>query len=136
MSKSLLTSEYIGTKNRVVHCKGAIKTYEQSLTKVQSGKRRSLTRQLILQIERLARGERMSSQNFAAEAALPNASGGKKFYALKKIPIRGYCWQSSNRPSTYYISHYISKDFQKLRDKDTQIVHNNWTRVEVHGDEC
>lgn len=84
MSKSLLTSEYVGKKNRVVHCKGAIKTYEQSLTKVQSGKRKSLTRQLILQIERLARGERMSSQNFAAEAALPNASGGKNFMRLKK----------------------------------------------------
>ncbi len=78
----------------------------------------------------------MSSDTFAPEGNLPARSAHKKFYALKRLPIRGYCWQSTNIKNTYFISHYISKDFQKLKDKDIIKVHNNWNRVEVNGHEC
>ena len=132
----VLKKEYTGSTNKVVHCEGALESFHEAAKSVTASKKKSLIRQMIMQIERLARGERMSSGNFAPESTLPKASKGKKFYALKKIPIRGYCWQSSKNPKNYYISHYISKDFQKLRQKDIDIVHGNWTRIEVDGDEC
>ncbi len=87
-----------------------------------------------MQIERLTRGERMSKQHFAPEGALPK-NCGKKFYALKRLPIRGYCWLSSTHTSKYFISHYISKDFNKLRAEDISKVHTNWGRIEEQGDE-
>ncbi|HHX8705221.1 TPA: hypothetical protein ACVO4A_000778 [Vibrio diabolicus] len=133
-----LKNEYEDTssKRKVIHCRGAIRSYDEATKSLLAAKKKTMTRGLILQIERLARGERMSKENFAPEGNLPNKSGGKKFYALKRIPIRGYCWQSSKNPKFYYISHYISKDFKKLRPKDTNIVGNNWERIEENNDEC
>lgn len=133
-----LKNEYedVGSKRKVVHCRGAKSSYDDAVKSVLAGKKKAMTRGLVLQIERLARGERMSKAHFAPEGSLPNGSSSRKFYALKRLPIRGYCWQSTKNTKHYYISHYINKDFDKLRDKDTQIVHNNWNRVEVNGDEC
>lgn len=37
---------------------------------------------------------------------------------------------------TYFISHYIYKDFDKLDDSDTTRVRNNWERIERGCDEC
>lgn len=130
-----LKAEYVLSK-KVVHCKKAIQSYHDATKSVMAQKKASLTRQLIHQIERLASGQRMSKEHFPPEGDLPAKSAYKKFYALKRIPIRGYCWQSTKYPNTYYISHYIHKDFDKLRPKDVELVHNNWTRVEVSGDEC
>ncbi len=95
---------------------------------------------MILQIQRLADGERMSKENFPQEGELPksknNPNKTKKFNALKRIPIRGYCWLSEKHHDTYFISHYIYKDYDKLKERDTEIVGRNWKRIEVDGDEC
>ncbi|CAM6791401.1 hypothetical protein CIFRMM088M_05470 [Citrobacter freundii] len=37
---------------------------------------------------------------------------------------------------TYFISHYIYKDFDDLSDSDTQKVRNNWERIERGLDDC
>lgn len=78
----------------------------------------------------------MSSDTFAPEGNLPNRSTHKKFYALRRLPVRGYCWESTNTKNTYFISHYVNKTWQKLRDQDTNKVHSNWHRIEIDGYEC
>lgn len=81
----------------------------------------------------------MSKENFPQEGVLPkqkNQSIAKKFNALKRIPIRGYCWLSGIHSNTYFISHYVYKNYDKLKEKDTAIVGKNWIRIEVNSYEC
>lgn len=133
-----LKATYEGETSKVVHCKGAMETLTIALATVPKQKRVSLMRMMILQIERLASGQKMSNENFPSEGELPNAIGQtrkKLFYALKKLPIRAYCWHSDKKQKTWFISHYISKDKKKLDPKDTNIVHKNWQRIEVDGDD-
>jgi hypothetical protein len=128
--------DYQGSTFKVLHCEGALKSYLSSLQSMKANKSRSFTRRLMQQIERLANGERMSRENFPQEGSLPALAGkGKKFNAFKKIPIRGYCWKSKLHPDTYFISHYIYKDSNKLKEKDTELVGRNWKRIEVEGHE-
>ncbi|PCE69342.1 hypothetical protein B6G00_04305 [Salinivibrio sp. YCSC6] len=79
------------------------------------------------QIKLLAKMGRLSSENFRKEGGLPS---GSNFYALKKIPIRGYCWFSTKHPSTVYISHYIHKKKDDLDKRDCQRVVDNWRIIE------
>ncbi|KAA0875941.1 hypothetical protein E1H14_03430 [Nitrincola tapanii] len=90
------------------------------------------------QIQRLADGHRVSRENFPKEGELPKKRNGKSagyFFAFKRMPIRGYCWQSECHPDTWFISHYVFKDYQKLKAKDVDRVAHNWIRIEVDGDE-
>ncbi|PXV53400.1 hypothetical protein [Aeromonas veronii] len=133
-----LKKTYQGVVSKVVHCEGSFESLSIALARVMKQKRASLMRMIILQIERLASGERMSKENFPPEGDLPNQIGQSRrrsFYALKKLPIRAYCWHSDTKPKTWYISHYIYKDKDKLDTKDTKIVHKNWQRIEVNGDD-
>lgn len=133
--KNLLEDTYKEKIYTASHCLKAVDSFYASLKTVTQSKSKSLERQMIIQIRRLVRGERMSSDTFAPEGNLPSSSSHSKFYALKRLPIRGYCWQSTIRRNTYFISHYISKDFTKLKEQDIIKVHNNWYRIEVNGDE-
>lgn len=128
-----INSKYEGAENTVVHCEGALESFWLTLSKVDTRKRRALTRGMILQIERLASGQRMSREHFTPEGTLPGTKGGttpQKFYALKRIPIRGYCWKSHKYEKTWFISHYIFKDYQKLKEKDVKKVHEKWYKIE------
>ena len=139
MANNELKNSFNGKRFKVIHCKWAVDSFEKALVHVDSKKNKSFRRGLVLQIQRLADGERMSKENFPQEGNLPKTKGqskAKKFNALKRIPIRGYCWLSDKHPNTYFISHYVYKDFGKLKEKDTSIVGKNWTRIEVNGDEC
>lgn len=139
MTDTKLKKEYAGEKFTIIHCEGAIESFYSALASVQAGRRQKFTRALIQQITRLADGHRMSQENFPQEGALPNKvgqSGSKKFNALKKIPIRGYCWLSEIHKNTFFISHYIAKKQNKLDPADTNKVGANWRRIEVDGDEC
>ena len=130
---------FVGSKFSIKHCKNALESFEDALTHVDSRKMKAFKRQMAMQIQKLADGHRMSKENFPQEGELPCLPGkrkGKKFNALKRIPIRGYCWLSDKYPQTYFISHYVYKDYGKLKDKDTTIVGNNWLRIEVNDDEC
>jgi len=136
----MLDNEYIGSTFRVVHCKGAIDSLDIAIESVQAGKKRkSFIRGLIMQIKALANGKRMSKENFPSEGFLPKLKGqanAKRFKAFKRIPIRGYCWRSETHENTYFISHYVHKNYNKLKDADTNKVGNNWCRIEEKGDEC
>ena len=128
--------EYQGRRFKVVHCEGALESYREALSHVEVRKRGSMTRGMMLQIQRLADGHRMSAENFPKEGELPTLPGqgkAKHFHALKRIPIRGYCWLSPTKPNTYFISHYIYKDQRRLAGRDTQRVGRNWRRIEEDG---
>ena len=134
-----LQKSFIGERYTVTHCTGAIESLEKALGHCRKDKAKSLKRGLILQIIRLANGYEMSTENFPPEGNLPkrhNQTKADKFYAFKRVPIRGYCWKSVAFPGTYFISHYVYKDYKKLKESDEDIVRRNWKRIEVDGDEC
>ena len=132
-SKTLtLSLVYSHGKRRVAHCLNAIGSFNESLSHLRANKGNSFTNKMVVQLERLARGERMSNRNFPKEGKLPN---NKHFRALKYIPLRGYCWSSDKFSDTYFVSHYIYKDFDKLAKSDTNRVCGNWQRIEVDGDD-
>jgi len=66
-----------------------------------------------------------------------HCAGARKSFeqALKRIPVRGYCWRSERCENTWFISHYVYKDYQKLKARDTERLGKNWLRIEVNGDE-
>lgn len=139
MKDDNIMDRYKGSRFTVIHCKGALESYEEALKSVEAAKRSKFTMNMIIQIQRLADGHRMSKENFPQEGDLPKRKGqshAKKFNALKRIPIRGYCWLSERYANTYFISHYVFKDYDRLKDSDTRKVGDNWRRIEVNGDEC
>jgi len=120
-----IKTEHQGATFKVIHCEGALKSFEKALISVTPhNKKRSLKNAIIQLIERLADGKRMSRENFPQEGILPHSKG--KFNAFKKLPVRAYCWLSTKYPNTYFISHYTYKDKQKLDKKDIGKVHANW----------
>jgi hypothetical protein len=129
VTENSLKKEYKGKLFKIVHCDDAIDSFNEAIRSVTPhNKQKSFTRQMILMIEKLAKGERLSKENFPPEGNLPANNG--KFNAFKRIPIRAYCWRSKKHPNTYYISHYVYKDQQKLDPKDTQKVCRNWRKIE------
>lgn len=127
-----------GKQYVIIHCKGALKSLNKALECVEARKRDKFRRAISQQIDKLARGDAMSKASFPPEGVLPKKTGQqstKNFNALKRIPIRGYCWLSDKYPNTYYVSHYIKKDFNDLDARDTEKVGNNWRRIEDGNDE-
>jgi len=136
--KTELETEHKGSKFTIIHCKGALDSFHNAMKSVDAKRRKSFANSIIHQIKRLANGERMTKENFPQEGNLPKRPGQhntKKFNALKKIPIRGYCWLSEKHSNTYYISHYVHKDYKRLKERDSTRVENNWKRIEENGDE-
>ncbi|MDM3380750.1 hypothetical protein OGV43_13220 [Citrobacter sp. Cb003] len=134
-----MDSSFQGDCYRVVHCIGALKSLKEALKSVSpSKKQKSMLVSLQLQIERLASGKRSPDLSARKEGVLPPLNGrpAKNFWAIKKIPIRAYYWESEKHEMTYFISHYIYKDFEKLDDSDSIRVRNNWERIERGCDEC
>ncbi|WP_218834784.1 hypothetical protein, partial [Enterobacter hormaechei] len=127
----------VGSMLRVVHCEGAWDTFIEALNSVSASKRDSVKTQMDLLVKRLSDGGRLSKDSFPPEGPLPCRPGrpAKQFYAFKKIPIRAYGWFSERYEKTFFISHYIYKNRDKLAQKDTTKVQGNWTRIEVDGDE-
>lgn len=126
---------YRGKKLTIHHCKGALKSFDKAISQVEARKRLKDTATIISQIHKLANEgeEALALKHFPWEGNLPGK--GNKFRAFKRIPIRGYCWNSSRNKSTYYISHYIFKDQNKLDASDTDRVQSNWKRIEDDGHE-
>jgi len=133
-----IKQSFTGGKFKIIHCKGAKESFREALSHVSSKKAKSFTRGMTLQIQRLADGQRMSKENFPQEGELPKRVGqikSKKFNALKRVPIRGYCWLSERCTDTYFISHYTYKNYSKLKQRDINIISANWRRIEVDNDE-
>ena len=129
--------EIKGSLLKVVHCVQAWESFNESLQSMPASRRNSVKYQMDILVGRLANGHRLSKDSFPPEGLLPSLNGkpAKNFYAFKKIPIRAYGWYSETKEKTFFISHYIYKNNDKLSKSDTNKVQGNWTRIEVNGDE-
>jgi len=114
----------------VAFCHGAQESLNEALRHVNPGQHKTMLNRLSVAYARMASGGKLSADKFPSEGELPN---GSKFYCIKRIPIRAYYWRSTLYPKTLFISHFIYKDFQKLRDADTNKVNANWRRIEEDG---
>lgn len=133
-SQQLLDDVIVGEQFEIHHCDGALRSLKLALEHVQKNKRKSWLRGIKMQFERLADGHRLSKENFPKEGILPRRTGqqtDKHFRAIKKVPVRGYVWKSERFPNRYYVSHYVYKDYRKLKQKDTDLVADNWRLVEL-----
>lgn len=85
-----------GSKSSVLHCKGALESLTKALESFPKRRHGAMRRGIQMQIERLSDGHPMSKENFPQERNLPkfNGQSAKKFNALKRIPVRGYCCTS------------------------------------------
>ena len=116
--------DYQGKAYNVVHCEGAKESFLEELKKhVPKNKHKNYIARMRRLRERLADGQRMSNENFPKEGQLPDKS---HFRALKKIPLRAYIWLSKKSPRTFYISHYVYKNYDNLKERDITRVCGNW----------
>lgn len=126
MEKNLLDlfrAEIKGSMLTIHHCEGAVDSLINCLTKFTVSKQRSLLNSLHIQMMKIANGHRLSKETFAPEGIL---SSGNKYYAFKKIPIRGYCFYSKHSNKCIYVSHYLYKDYDKLKSSTTKKVESNF----------
>lgn len=126
-SHKTLKDRMQGSVYTLIHCDGALQSLEDALEGMSEREKQKSRIKIITQINRLIDGHRMSEDNFVDEGKLPN---GKTFKAIRKIPIRGYCWLSKRFNKTFFMSHYIMKKKQKLANSDVDRVGNNWKNIE------
>lgn len=117
--------DYSGSKYKVTHCEGAIQSLNDALLSVPNNKTQKARMWRLIQ--RLGDGIRMPQDSFPTEGVLPDKS---RFKAIKKIPLRAYLWLSKKHKNTYFISHYIYKNQNKLKASDTDRVKKNWRKIE------
>jgi hypothetical protein len=135
----MIKGVFKGDCHTIVQCAGALKSLSLALKSVTPTKKHaSMIASIQVQIERLSSGKRSADLSVRKEGMLPSYNGKprKNFWAIKKIPIRGYYWESERVDMTYFISHYIYKDFDDLHDSDVTKVCNNWGRIEREKHEC
>lgn len=123
----------VGTKLKIVFCDGAMESFNKELLRVPKAKRLKIQATMRAQFKRLADGHLFSRDTLRKEGPLPRTVGSsspRNFYALKKIPMRAYCWKSDKHAGTWFVSHFKYKDQTKLNSKDTAIVSSNWRRIE------
>ncbi|WP_241569167.1 hypothetical protein [Rosenbergiella collisarenosi] len=126
-----------GSTYTVTHCKNAKKSLAEALLSVKADKRSKMLNSINLQLQRLADGKRSPDISSRMEGQLPSYQGKpkKNFCAIKKNPVRCYYWESERFEMTYFVSHYIKKDFDKLSANDSERVCNNWDRIEGGTDD-
>lgn len=111
-------------------CEGAEETFNEALGRACSGNRKKIQTfrdRIDRYIERLETGQRLSAENFPHEGHLPNEHS---FYAIKRIPIRLYCWFSRTQPGVLYISHAYYKKRQKRPADQADQVYRRYLMYE------
>jgi hypothetical protein len=112
-----------GLKRRVIHAPGALDSWEKETAKLSERKATEIEGFLITLFDAWNDNSRLNLRWAEPEGDL---SKGKKFFAIKRIPIRAYFWYSDVYKDTIVISHYVYKKWQKLRTKDIRKVRLNW----------
>jgi hypothetical protein len=112
-----------GLKRRVIHAPGALDSWEKETAKLSERKATEIEGFLITLFDAWNDNSRLNLRWAEPEGDL---SKGKKFFAIKRIPIRAYFWYSDVYKNTIVISHYVYKKWQKLRTKDIRKVRLNW----------
>ena len=114
-----------GSKRRVIHAPGALDSWKKEASRLPERKAMEIEGFLITLFDDWIKGSRLHTGWAAPEGDLSKA---KKFFAIKRVPIRAYFWYSDVHKNTIVISHYVCKKWQKLRPKDTKQVKLNWKR--------
>ncbi len=112
-----------GLKRRVIHAPGALDSWEKEAAKLSERKATEIEGFLIALFDAWNDNSRLNSRWAEPEGDLSKA---KKFFAIKRIPIRAYFWYSDVHKNTIVISHYVYKKWQKLRTEDIKKVKLNW----------
>ena len=112
-----------GLKRRVIHAPGALDSWAKEAAKLSERKATEIEGFLIALFDAWNDNSRLNSRWAEPEGGLSKA---KKFFAIKRIPIRAYFWYSDVHKNTIVISHYVYKKWQKLRTKDIKKVKLNW----------
>ena len=112
-----------GLKRRIIHAPGALGSWEKEAAKLTDRKATEIEGFLIALFDAWIDNSRLNTRWAVPEGDL---NKDKKFFAIKRIPIRGYFWYSDVRKNTIIISHYVYKKWQKLRTKDIKKVKLNW----------
>lgn len=130
----LLKKDIIGDKYTVRHSEEALDTLMEALSHVPKAKRFNYLRFIYITMTAVANGERLSKGTLVAEEEVTN---GKRYYALKKIPIRGYFFYCSGEKnpndSLAYICFYIFKNYQSLGKNITPRVKSHFNRKAYEG---
>ncbi|MCG5497785.1 hypothetical protein [Ectothiorhodospira variabilis] len=101
---------------------------QEALDSIQAGKHARWLAGFAARRKQLANTGRLRSPDYwNTEGDLPN---GKNFYAIKVGKIRAYGWYSNRHGGVFYISHFAFKKGQKLAQKDTHRVIQNWRKIE------
>ena len=112
-----------GPKRRVIHAPGALDSWEKEAAKLSERNAMEIEGFLIALFDAWNDNSRLNSRWAEPEGDLSKA---KKFFAIKRIPIRAYFWYSDVHKNTIVISHYVYKKWQKLRTKDIRKAKLNW----------
>lgn len=117
---------YQGLKLRIEFCNGCDTSLDQALAGFGQVKHRAQAKAKIrVLLEQLAdTGKLKTPKAFNTEAPLPDSAG--HFYAVKHHELHAYGWYSQAHPGTFFVSHFTYKNWNKLRDADTDRVHRHW----------
>ena len=112
-----------GLKRRIIHAPGALDSWEKEAAKLTDRKATEIEGFLIALFDAWIDNSRLNNRWAVPEGDL---NKDKKFFAIKRIPIRAYFWYSDVHNNTIIISHYVYKKWQKLRTEDVRKVKVNW----------
>jgi hypothetical protein len=103
-------------------------SWDEALSHIPAGKHDNLWATMAARRQHLANvGQLRSPDHWNTEGDLPD---GKHFFAIKAGKLRAYGWFSSRYKGVFYISHFAFKKGQKLASEDTNLVIQNWRRIE------
>lgn len=126
-----LTVIATGQKVRIVILAENMATLDEALERVDPRLRKAAKAKIFALIKRLSdHGNLRMPDHFNKEATLPDDS---HFYAVKTnstMRLRAYGWYSSKHKGTFVISHFAFKRGEKLDDRDTARVNENWRSIE------
>ena len=114
-----------GLKRRVIHAPGALDSWEKEAAKLSERRATEIEGFLIALFDAWTDNSRLNTRWAVPEG---NLNKDKKFFAIKRIPIRAYFWYSDVHKDTIVISHYVVKKWPKLKPKDIKLVKQNWKR--------
>lgn len=116
------------SKLEIRDCEGAEDSLREALKRVKPDRQtKALAATKALRDQLSQHGSLRSPDKWNKEGDLPD---GKKFYALKTTKaysLRGYGFFAGK--GEFWISHWVYKDFQKLKQQDIDRVHENWRKV-------
>jgi hypothetical protein len=112
-----------GLKRRIIHSPGALDSWKKEAAKLTDRKATEIEGFLIALFDAWIDNSRLNNRWAVPEG---NLNKDKKFFAVKRIPIRAYFWYSDAQKNTIVISHYVYKKWQKLRTEDVRKVKMNW----------